>query len=80
MGACEIGAERQMFERVCVVVEHGADFIHVGDAVVILGAEGEALKGSKCGDADCIKMPSTETGVSDLRWIRRQLQGTLDQV
>ena len=27
-----------MFERICVIVEHSADFIHIGNAVVILGA------------------------------------------
>jgi hypothetical protein len=32
-----------MFERICVIVKHSADFIHIGDAVVIFGAEGEAL-------------------------------------
>ena len=61
MRACEICAQREMFERICVIVEHGADFVHIGNAVVILGAEREALKGTKCRDTDCIKVPSTGT-------------------
>jgi hypothetical protein len=54
-----------MFER-HVVVEHSADFIHIGNAVIVLGAEGETLEGVKCRDADCIKVPSTETGKKKL--------------
>jgi len=40
--AWEIRAERQVSERVCVVVENPADFVHIGDAVVVLGTEGES--------------------------------------
>jgi len=58
--AGEIGAERQVRERICVVVENGADFVHVGDAVVILGTESEAREGGEFGDADCVKVPSSE--------------------
>ena len=43
MGACEICTQREMSERICVIVEHGADFVHIGNAIIILGAEGEAL-------------------------------------
>lgn len=57
MHAWEIRAKRQMSERVCVVVENPADFVHIGDAVVVLGTEGEARKGVKFGDADCVEVP-----------------------
>ena len=50
-----------MLERICVIVEHDTNFVHIGDAVVILGAEGEAPRGTKCRDTDYIKMPSTGT-------------------
>jgi len=57
--AWEIRAERQVSERVCVVVENPADFVHIGDAVVVLGTEGEAREGAKFGDADRVKVPPT---------------------
>lgn len=49
-----------MLERICVLVEHDADFIHIGNAIVILSTEGETFEGSKFGDADRVKVPSTE--------------------
>ena len=57
MHAWEIRAKRQVSERVCVVVENPADFVHIGDAVVVLGTEGEARKGTKFGDADRVEVP-----------------------
>ena len=56
MGACEICTQREMFERICVIVEQGEDLVHIGNAGVIHGAEVEAFKGTKCRDADCIKV------------------------
>ena len=56
MGACEICTQCEMFERIYVIVEHGADFVQIGNAVVIHGAEGEAFEGNKRRDADCIKV------------------------
>ena len=66
MGACKICTQRQMFERIRVIVQHSADFVHIGNAVVVLGAKGKALEGGKCRDANCIKVPSTETGKDKL--------------
>jgi hypothetical protein len=59
MCAREVCAEGQMLKRFCVVVEHGADFVHVGKAIVIFGTEGEAFERGKFGHADCVKVPST---------------------
>lgn len=60
MGARQVCNQCQMLECVCVIVERSANFIHIGNAIVILGAEGKAVKGVKCRDANCIKMPPTE--------------------
>lgn len=57
--AWEIRAERQVSERVRVVVQNPADFVHIGDAVVVLGTEGEAREGAKFGDAHRVKVPAT---------------------
>ena len=59
MRAWEIRAERQVSERTGVVVENTADFVHISDAVVVLGTEGEAREGAKFGDADRVKVPPT---------------------
>jgi len=58
--AGEIRAERQVRERIRVIVEHGADFVHVGNAIVVFGTEGEPREGVEFGDADRVKVPSTE--------------------
>ena len=58
--ACEIRAEGQVRERIRVIVEHGADFVHVGDAVVVFCTEGEPREGVEFGDANRVKVPSTE--------------------
>ena len=58
--ACEIRAERQVRERIRVIVEHGADFVHVGNAIVVFSTEGEPREGVEFGDADRVKVPSTE--------------------
>lgn len=78
MGACKICTQRQMLERIHVIIEQGSDLVHVGNTVVILGAKSEALEGGKCRDPDCIKVPSTETRekqVNDLmrigKWLGR---------
>ena len=60
MGARQVCNQRQMFERICVVIEHCANFIHIGNAIVILGAKGKAVEGVECRDANCIKVPPTE--------------------
>ena len=61
MGARQKCNQRQMFERICVVVEHSANFVHIGNAIVILGAERKAVEGVKCRDANCVKVPPTRT-------------------
>jgi len=51
MGACQVCNQRQVFERIGVIVEHSANFVHIGTAIVILGAEGKMVEGvtaSKC--------------------------------
>ena len=61
MGTCEICAQRQMLEYLCVVVEHRLDLGHIGNTVIILSAKGEALEGGKCRDTDHVKVQATET-------------------
>jgi hypothetical protein len=51
--------ESAMRERIGVVVEHGADFVHIGKAIVIFGTESEAFEGNKFRHADCVKVPPT---------------------
>lgn len=50
MGARQICNQRQVFERICIIVEHCANFVQIGNAIVILGAEGNAgtPTASKC--------------------------------
>jgi hypothetical protein len=49
-----------MFERIGVIVEHSANFVHIGNAIVILSAEGKAVEGVECRNANCIKVPPAE--------------------
>lgn len=69
MGARQVCNQRQVFESIGVIVEHSANFVHIGNAIVILGAEGKAIEGVECRDANCIKVPPTDTfkkkGVGD---------------
>ena len=60
MRACQVCNQCQVFERIGVIVEHSANFVHIGNAIVILGAEGKAVEGVECRDANCIKVPPTE--------------------
>jgi hypothetical protein len=48
-----------MFQRICVIVKHSANFVHISNAIVIFGAEGEAVEKVKCRDTNCIKVPPT---------------------
>jgi hypothetical protein len=77
--AREIRAECQVRKRVCVIVEHGADFVHVGDAVVILGSEGEAFEGGKVRDANCVKVPTAGNKREHADEIVKRSRGTSDQ-
>jgi len=51
---------RRAGERIRVIVEHGADFVHVGNAIVVFGTESEPREGVEYGDADRVRVPSTE--------------------
>jgi hypothetical protein len=61
MGARQVCNQRQMFERICVIVDHSANFVHICNTIVILGTEGKAFEGVECRDANCVKVPPTET-------------------
>ena len=66
MMSLEIRPEDQVPEGMLVLVEDSTHFVHVGDPVVIFGAQGEFSEVAECGDADCIKVPASETGVIDV--------------
>ena len=58
----EVGPKDEVPEGMLVLVEDGPHLTHVGDPVVVFGTQGEFSEVAKCGNADCVKVPATETG------------------